>query len=98
MNINTAISELLRTILDKEWHAAYEMHNRFRLSALEIYEAIAVLQQLGIVERQGTNVRLSERLEERHLSIMNRLSKTYRPPQLEVYIPKPLTTRNNQVS
>lgn len=97
MNMHTAISELLRTILDKKWHPVYEMNCRFRLSAIEIYEAVVVLQELGIVERQGTEVRLNEKLDERHLSMMNRLSKTHRPSQLDVYTAKSLTTRNNRV-
>lgn len=97
MNMHTAISEILRTILDKKWHTAYEVHRRFRLSAFEIYEAIMVLQDLGIVERRGTDVRLNEKLDDRHLSIMNRLSKTHRPSQLEIYTPNTLTVRNNRV-
>lgn len=97
MNMHTAVSEILRTILDKKWHAAYEVHRRFRLSAFEIYEGIAVLQDLGILERRGSDIRLNEKLDERHLSIMNRLSKTHRPSQLEIYTSKTLTARNNRV-
>jgi len=74
------------------------MHIRYRLSAIEIYEAVAVLQRLGIVERRNIDVRICENLDELKLSIMNRLSKTSRPPQLDQYAARSLTNRKKQVS
>jgi hypothetical protein len=98
MNLDTAVSEILRTIFDRAWHPIYEMHTKFRLSSFEIYESVVVLEELGIVERRDMDIRLSVNLNDRHLSIMNKLSKTYRPEKLNVYRPeKPLTTRNNRV-
>ena len=53
MNTATTMSEFLRVILDRKWHALYEMHTRFRMSAIEIYNAAAVLQRLNIIEHTG---------------------------------------------
>jgi hypothetical protein len=87
MSYRTAISELLKIIDDKGWHSLYEAHTRFRLSPIEIYEAVITLQKIGIVERRDTTFRIQEDLDERKLSIMNRLYKSPRPSQLNNYDP-----------
>ncbi|MCA8305191.1 hypothetical protein LGN24_27270 [Burkholderia seminalis] len=97
MDYDTAISEILRTISDREWHAAYEFHVKYNLSALEIYNSILALGNMGLIERQGTEIRIREDLDERGLSIMNRLSKTSRPRRLYKYTPRPLTSKKNGV-
>lgn len=87
MNYETPISEILRILLDRNWHSLYEIHVRFRLSPIEIYEAVIVLQRIGIIEWTNTNIRIKENLNEKKLSIMNRLSKTTRPSKLNTYTP-----------
>ncbi|MGB6241743.1 MAG: hypothetical protein WBF69_04600 [Castellaniella sp.] len=88
MKYRTAISELLKIIDDRQWHSLYEAHSRFRLSPIEIYEAVIALQKIGIVERQDTKYRIQENLDEKKLSIMNQLYKSTRPSQLKNYNPK----------
>lgn len=85
MNLETPISELLRVICDREWHDIYELHERFKLSSVEIYASMSILKLIGIIEQKETNIRLKELLNDKELSIMNRLSKTYRPSVLKTY-------------
>gem|GEM_PF-5086697 len=98
MDGNIAASELLRTIFDRQWHELYEVHARYRLSPIEIYEAVTLLQRMGIIEQRGTQIRICEDLDEQRLSIMNRLSKTSRPAQLDSYVATPLTFSKKRVT
>jgi hypothetical protein len=98
MSNHTIVSEFLRVIFDRKWHALYEMHVRFHMNAIEIYDAASILQGLNIIERRGMEVRICASLNEQQLSIINRMLKTARPSKLDAFSPNPLTRRKKSVS
>jgi len=84
-NIGTALREFIEIIKDREWHDLYEFHDAFRLSAAEIFSATAELLRFEIIIKSGHRIRLSDNLQNKQLSIINRLQKTKRPKALDQY-------------
>lgn len=95
---NSVVSEFLRILFDKKWHALYEMHAHFKLNAAEIHDTLILLQKLNLIERREMDVRILENLDEQKLSIINRLMKRNRPEKLDLIPQNLLTKRKKRVS
>jgi hypothetical protein len=55
---NTVLSEILRHLSDCKWHSFFSIHDRFRLSPLDIMDCIEDLLEKKVVERKGMEVKL----------------------------------------
>lgn len=86
-----AVSECIKILLDKGWHDAYELHQRYHLSALEIFNVINLLLRLGVLEKVGARIRLIPLLSNSDVATLNYLRKTHRPARLDIYTPSHLT-------
>lgn len=87
----TAVREAIEILKDKQWHDVYELHEKYHMSALQVFQAINTLMGYGLVEKVGFNIRLITKLENKHVALLNALQKTRRPSKLDFYQPRHLT-------
>lgn len=81
-SLDTPIAEMLRLLLNRKWRELYDFHQIHRLSPIELFQALERLTSLGIVQIDGSRVRLMPTLDECQASLINKLMKTRRPAKL----------------
>lgn len=74
--LNTIIKELIEHLKDGDWHSLYSLHNRFRLSPVEILNGIEFLDSLKILEREKNDIKLI--VENINDEVLKKLSIKYR--------------------
>jgi len=87
--LKTPIAEILKLLLDRDWHEVYDAHCKYRLSAIEIYGSLNRLTTLGLIEVQDARMRISPSLDEVGASLINRMLKTSRPVKLREFVKTP---------
>lgn len=80
-----ALKELINTLKDKEWHDLFEFHEKYRLSPVQILDALNTLLKFQIVIRENNKIRLASNLENQHMAFINSFQKTKKPATLNRY-------------
>lgn len=78
----TAVRECLITLLDGGWHDLYELHERYRLSPVEVHDVLQFLFSYELIERNSASIKLTSELSNYKFSLLNSLLKTQRPVKL----------------
>lgn len=81
----TPVAEIVRILVDRQWHDILDANRRYRLSPIEIYRSLLFLMSKGLVEMSAARVRLNPNLDETGASVLNMLLKTSRPSALDVF-------------
>lgn len=97
ISIKTPLREFIEILKDRKWHNIYEFHEKYHLSAAEIYLVINSLLENALIEKNEDSIRFREDLNNSHLSILNSMQKTRRPELLDFYNPKHLTRSKKSV-
>lgn len=110
---NTVLSEILRHLSDGEWHTLFSLHDRFRISPMNILECINYLKKNDVIQVNEMNVRLNliddikilgalrHALQDRYLIIENDENARFKKLKLEinqVYMPKMRLLSSNLVA
>lgn len=110
---NTVLSEILRHLSDGEWHTLHSLHDRFRISPINILECINYLKENDVIQINEMNVRLNpiddikifgalrRALRNRYLIIENDENARFKKLKLginKVYMPKMRLLRSDLVA
>ncbi|ARD44455.1 hypothetical protein [Colwellia sp. PAMC 21821] len=74
-----AIKNCINLLLDLKWHYIYEFHEKYRLLPGTIIKAVSFLESNGLGEVKGDRVKLSSKLSNEKIFILNQIQKTKKP-------------------
>lgn len=97
ISISTPLKECIDVLKDTQWHNIYEFHQKYHLSAAEIYLVLNFLLKKSLIEKNGYAVRFVSNLNNSQIALLNSMQKTRRPAILDLYEPSHLTKRRKRV-
>lgn len=79
------IKELISILKDREWHDLFEFHEKYRLSPVQVLDALNTLLKYQIVVREDCKIRLASNLDNHQMAFINSIQKTKKPTKLSQY-------------
>lgn len=81
--IKICTKNIIKLLLDKEWHDLYELHTKYHILPSELLTSLNALLEKGIIELGENNTaRLGQNLNNTQVSFINKIYKTKKPERL----------------
>lgn len=76
------VKEIIKTIIDNEWHDLYSFHKNYRIPIKNIFDSVGELLDAGLIIKVGLKIKLKNELSNQDFRKLNFYFKTTKPELL----------------